>query len=105
MTSKIGSGGVDNRPVQVATDRGVKRVKDSADSSAANAAKGTSANSGVQITDSARQLAALEQAIRAMPEVDEAKVAEIRNAIEDGTYQVSPERIADKILRWESELS
>ena len=104
MTSKIGSGGVDNRPVQVATDRGVKRAKDAADP-AATAAKAPSGNSGVQITDSARQLAALEQAIRGMPEVDDAKVAEIRNAIEDGTYQVSPERIADKILRWESELS
>jgi negative regulator of flagellin synthesis FlgM len=105
VTSKIGSGGVDNRPVQVATDRGVKRVKDAADSSTAQVAKASSGNSGVQITDSARQLAALEQAIRAMPEVDDAKIAEIRNAIEAGTYQVSPERIADKILRWESELS
>lgn len=102
MTSKIGSGGIDNRPVHVASERGVKRVKDSADANAASTAK-TAGAEGVKITDSARQLAALEQAIRALPTVDDAKVAEIRNAIESGTYEVSPERIADKLLRWEKE--
>jgi negative regulator of flagellin synthesis FlgM len=59
----------------------------------------------VRITDSARQLAALEQAIRALPDVDDAKVSEIRNAIESGTYEVSPDRIADKLMRWEKELA
>ena len=103
MTNKIGSGGVDNRPVQVAPERGVKRAKDAADS-APSPAK-VAATEGVRITDSARQLAALEQAIRALPDVDDAKIAEIRNAIESGTYEVSPERIADKLLRWEQELT
>jgi negative regulator of flagellin synthesis FlgM len=104
VTNKIGSGGIDGRPAQVAPERGVKRVKDSTDA-APSAAKGASANEGVRITDSARQLAALEQAIRALPDVDDAKVSEIRNAIESGTYEVSPDRIADKLMRWEKELA
>jgi len=37
--------------------------------------------------------------------VNEARVAQIRLAIEEGRYQVDPERIADKLLRTEQELS
>jgi negative regulator of flagellin synthesis FlgM len=106
VTNKIGSGGVDNRPVQVGSDRGVKRPKDSADAGSSAAAKPveSAGDAGVRITDSARQLAALEQAIRELPDVDEARVAKVRAAIADGTYQVSPERIADKLIRLENEL-
>ena len=103
MTSKIGSGGVDNRPVQVASEQGVKRAKSSTE--AAPAAAKAVAGEGVNITDSARQLAALEQAIRTLPDVDEARVAAIRGAIANGTYEVSPDRIADKLLRWEQDLA
>jgi negative regulator of flagellin synthesis FlgM len=107
VTNKIGSGGVDNRPVQVSSDRGVKRTKDSADAATTATSKpvATADSTGVRITDSARQLAALEQAIRELPDVDEARVAKVRAAIADGTYQVAPDRIADKLLRLENELS
>ena len=104
MTSKIGSGGIDNRPVQVGSDRAVKRAKDSVDGTSTTVSQPASGGTGVNITDSARQLAALEQAIRALPEVDETKVAQIRSAIADGSYKVAPERIADKLIRMEQEL-
>ena len=39
-----------------------------------------------------------------VPVVNEAKVARISQAIEDGSYQVVPERIADKLLRMDREL-
>jgi negative regulator of flagellin synthesis FlgM len=105
VTNKIGTGGVDNRPVQVATEKSVKRVNSASASAAAVIAKATTTGNGVQITDSARQLAALEQAIRAFPDVDQAKIDQIRNAIANGTYQVSPERIADKLMQLENQLS
>jgi negative regulator of flagellin synthesis FlgM len=90
----------------VSSDRGVKRTKDSTDGASAAAKPVTaSGGEGVRITDSARQLAALEQAIRDLPNVDEAKVARVRAAIADGTYQVAPNRIADKLIRLENELS
>ena len=104
MTNKIGSNGVDNRPVQVGTDKSVKRVKDSGTTSPVAEGKVTNGNTGVQITDSARQLAALEQAIRAFPDVDQGKVDQIRIAIANGTYKVSPERIADKLMQMENQL-
>jgi len=105
VTTKIGSGGIENRPSQVGGDRAIKRTANSGTNVAQTADAGkAAAGQGIHITDSARQLAALEQAIRSMPEVNEAKVAEIRNAIASGTYQVAPDRIADKLLRMEQEL-
>jgi negative regulator of flagellin synthesis FlgM len=107
VTNKIGTGGIDNRPVQVGSDRAVKRTNDSSDGAVAGAAKppASTSDTGVRITDSARQLAALEQAISDLPEIDAARVAKARNAIADGTYQVAADRIADKLLHLEKELS
>ena len=38
------------------------------------------------------------------PIVNEARVAAVRLAVEEGRYEVAPERIADKMLRMEQEL-
>ena len=99
MTTKIT--GYQNPAVQIGADKTVSRARDGA----ANASEvaGKPANP-VQITDQARQLAALEQTVNSLPVVNEAKVAAIRSAIEDGSYQVVPERIADKLLRMDREL-
>ncbi|HEY5808709.1 MAG TPA: flagellar biosynthesis anti-sigma factor FlgM [Povalibacter sp.] len=100
MTIKIGN--YQNRPVQAGTDKSVTRAAGDASSAAAD---GTVAQgSPVQITGQARQLAALEQAVQGLPIVNEARVAEISSAIEEGRYQVNPERIADKLLRAEQDL-
>jgi len=58
----------------------------------------------VHITDVASQLAALEQAVRDLPAVDAARVATLRTAIEQGTYTVSPDRIADHLTQLEQSL-
>ena len=99
MTTKIS--GYQNRPVQVGTDKTVSRTRDTAASPADTT---TSSANPVRITDQARQLAALEQAVQSLPVVNEARVAEIRSAIEEGRYEVAPERIADKLLRMNHEL-
>ena len=97
MTNKIG--GYGNRPVHNGTGKSVSRERDA----------GTSAEAGkaatpVRITDQARQLAALERAVQDVPVVNEARVAAVRLAVEEGRYEVVPERIADKLLRMEHEL-
>ena len=58
----------------------------------------------VHITGVASQLAALEQAVRELPAVDVARVATLRTAIEQGTYTVSPDRIADHLTQLEQSL-
>lgn len=100
VTTKID--GLHNRPVQVGTD---KKVSSTSDATATAAKASATAASPVRITDQARQLAALEQALSEVPEVNETRVAAIRLAIEQGQYEVNPERIADKLLRTERELS
>lgn len=100
MTTKIT--GYQNHPVPVGAEKSVSKARDGAASLAAESA-GKPA-SPVRITDQARQLAGLEQTLSTLPVVNEAKVAAIRAAIEDGSYQVAPERIADKLLRMEREL-
>lgn len=99
MTTKIA--GYQAPATHVGTDKSVTRVRDAATNSADAAASGSNP---VKITDQARQLASVEQAIQAMPVADEDRVNEISSAIDQGRYEISPERIADKLLRTEQEL-
>lgn len=100
MTTKIT--GYTNRPVQVGTEKSVLRARDAATGRTDTAAP--SKPGPVNITDQARQLAALEQAVQSSPVVNEARIAAIRTAIDEGSYEVVPERIADKLLRMEQQL-
>lgn len=99
MTNKIG--GYGNRPVQTGAGKTVSRDRDASTSQSAEAGK---AATPVRITDQARQLAALERAVQDAPVVNDARVAAVRTAIEEGRYEVVPERIADKLLRMEQDL-
>ncbi len=65
---------------------------------AAATASRTANSAGVAVTVST-QVRSLVQAERAnTPEIDMEKVNAVRTAIEQGTYQVNPEAIADKLL-------
>ena len=55
----------------------------------------------VQITESARSLAALSQAVQDTPEIDTQRVQALQQAIDGGQYTVNPERIADGLLQFE----
>ena len=101
MNTKI-TGGFENRPVQVGTDKKVSRAGDSATPPAESAAADVSP---VRITSSARQLAALEPTLQGSAPVNEARVNAIRLAVEEGRYQVNADVVADKLLRVEQELS
>lgn len=99
MTTKISD--YQNRPVQAGTDKKVSRTSEAA----TPPADAATAGSPVRITDQARQLASLEQAVSSLPVVNATRVAEIRLSIAEGRYQINPERIADKLLRTEQELA
>ena len=98
MSTKVG--GFQNRPVHVGTDKSVSRARNGQKSSTEPAV----ASKPIRITDQALQLAALEQALQSMPIVNEARVAEFRSAIEEGRYEVAPERIAAKLLHQDRDL-
>lgn len=93
-TAPVGAGGA------------VQRPRDATTSSTQGSHSSSGDGSGnVHITGKASQLAALEQALLEMPAVDEARVAAVREAIEQGRYQISPEKIANQLLALESALS
>lgn len=70
------------------------------------AAAPAAATSGeVHITDTATQLAALEQTLRDSPAVDPARVEALRSAIEQGSYTVDPTDVATKFMQMDRALS
>jgi negative regulator of flagellin synthesis FlgM len=92
--------GLDNRPV--GAGRAAERVRDAVSSGKGPAHEESS--SGVHITGAAQQLAVLEQKLKELPAIDEARISEIRTALEQGTYKVSAERIADHLLKLDQAL-
>ena len=86
---------------------GVARAAAAPGAGSGGAAAGDTAATGteVRITDTATRLAALEQALRDAPAVDQARVAELRSAIEQGRYTVQPEYIASQLLQLEQALA
>jgi negative regulator of flagellin synthesis FlgM len=62
------------------------------------------ADADVHLTGAARNLAAIEQTVRAMPVVDEARVAAVKERLQNGSYETNAQRIADRLLRLESDL-
>ncbi|MDO8908125.1 MAG: flagellar biosynthesis anti-sigma factor FlgM [Pseudohongiella sp.] len=55
----------------------------------------------VSISSQAVDLQALESSIRQLPEVNAARVTELRDQISAGQYNVDSQRVADKILAFE----
>jgi negative regulator of flagellin synthesis FlgM len=100
VASKIN--GLETRPVRIAAGTAVPKA--GADSTAARDTLPGGAQD-VQITSAARGLAALEQKLRDAPAIDEARVAAVRQKLDDGSYQVDPQRVADKLMRMERELN
>ena len=76
--------------------RQVSNVKPRAE--AQPAAETVSKADTVEISDRARELARAKQAVDAAPDVRADKVAELKQKIEDGTYNVPAEALADKLL-------
>jgi negative regulator of flagellin synthesis FlgM len=74
-----------------------------------SAAGGSSASSGaapdsVHITDSARAIAALSQAVQDSPEIDGARVSTLQQAIASGNYSVDADNVAGRMLQLEQDL-
>ncbi len=100
MASKInGLGG--NRPAAVGSGR-VAAGSSRPQSGTSPEAAGSSGS--VHITDAASQLATLEQAARELPVVDAGRVAAIRSALDQGSYTVVPQSVADNLLSMEASL-
>lgn len=64
----------------------------------------TAESDSVHITQSARALGALSQAVQEAPEVNTARVSAVQQQLESGQYTVNPDRIASRLLQLEQDL-
>ncbi len=100
-----------NNSIESRLDNGVQRLAEQSKTASANprdgAAKGTEQDRGahsakpadhLDITDRARTLASIEEHVRKAPDVDSQRVMDLKQALKDGTYEINPSRIADKLL-------
>jgi negative regulator of flagellin synthesis FlgM len=55
----------------------------------------------VEITDTASHLVTAEQGLAEVPVVNPGRIAQVRSALASGTYRVSSERIASKLLQYD----
>lgn len=58
----------------------------------------------VHITSAAHQMLALQQQIAEMPEIDVARVEQLRAEISQNRYQIDASRIADRMMQLEGDL-
>ncbi|MCQ4307695.1 flagellar biosynthesis anti-sigma factor FlgM [Pseudomonas stutzeri] len=75
---------------------------------AADAVKNTSSSTAVsgesvQLSPEAQRLQQTAEKLGQQPSVDQERVAQIKQAIADGSYQVDPQRVASKLLAFESQ--
>ncbi|MDH5180188.1 MAG: flagellar biosynthesis anti-sigma factor FlgM [Gammaproteobacteria bacterium] len=102
MANDISS--VNSSRAQQSGERSVNRAKKDSSDTGSTGSSGSSAGSSdkVSLTDTAARLKALEQQLTSQPEVNSIKVDEVKDALSNGNYKVNPERIADKMLSFES---
>jgi negative regulator of flagellin synthesis FlgM len=58
----------------------------------------------VELTGRGRIVAQAEEMLAAIPPIDNARVTEVRTAIENGEYEINAEKIADALLRSDLEV-
>jgi negative regulator of flagellin synthesis FlgM len=104
VSSKIGGVDGSSPTAAIGAGRAVQRPQDAAAGGTQSSDDSSGSGENVQITGAARQLANLEQAVRDLPVVNANRVAQLSSAIEQGTYSVNSQHVADKLMQMEKEL-
>jgi negative regulator of flagellin synthesis FlgM len=87
-------------PVKGSNSNGVVADKSQGETSSANASASKTGDT-VTLTDSARSLQKIEEAVAKAPVVNAEKVAAVKQAVNSGTYQIDAGRVAGKLLQFE----
>ena len=90
-------------PIKGSNSNTVVADKSQGEASAAGASTSQTGDT-VTLTNSARSLQKIEEAVAKAPVVDASKVAAVKQAVDSGTYQINAGRVADKLLQFESGL-
>jgi negative regulator of flagellin synthesis FlgM len=87
-------------PIKGSNSNGVVADKAQGETAAAGAPKSKTGDT-VTLTNSARSLQKIEEAVAKTPVVDASKVAAVKQSISSGTYKIDARRVADKLLQFE----
>ena len=74
------------------------KPNDSGNTQAAAVSQTASQNDSVELSNTAQELTALQRALQELPEVDEARVEQIRQQLADGSYSLDNSETAARIL-------
>lgn len=98
------TGGVDNTHLR--KDTGVSpESASSATNTSSSSASSDHYSDRVKLSASSKSMQQVEAEISAMPEVNDATVDRIRNAINNGDYKIDYEKLAGKMLDFEGRLN
>jgi len=93
--------GLEPKPVRVAPGSAVQTRQEPTPETTAR----QHGNSDLELTGTGRQMATLSRSLLEKPAIDEARVAAVKAKLDSGAYEIDPQRVADKLLRMESDLS
>ncbi len=93
--------GISSSKVASATDD--SQVKQAVEQTSTQQESGKSTTTDtVSLSDNAVQLGKLDNTAASTPVVDTQRVEQVKQAIKDGTYEVYPAKVADKLMQFES---
>ncbi|SFM25209.1 flagellar biosynthesis anti-sigma factor FlgM [Marinobacter zhejiangensis] len=91
----IGSGQVNSQKASAAKpDGSAKTPQSPVEQAQTQSARGES----VKLSAQAKNLKQLEERLNAYPEMDDARIEQIKSALADGSYKVDAEKLAQKML-------
>jgi negative regulator of flagellin synthesis FlgM len=98
--------GIDNiRTGQtMATGRSPSRTESKTAERSDSASEAKNSRDSVSLSQQGKAMGQLHQSMASEPSFDSAKVAAIKEAIANGSYQVDPEKLADNMIKYEKEL-
>ena len=102
MTEKIGNY---PRPATDTKATGSKAADRTSRSGAAAEAPVSTGDDAVSLTDTATRLKSLETRLNELPEVDRARVDQIRQLVDSGEYEIDSKLIAQRIVQLEQALA
>jgi len=76
----------------------------SAKSTGASSSSKSGQTDTVSLTDTAARLKELEMGLASQPVVDTQRVQSVQSAINDGTFEVDPDSVAEKMIEFETGL-
>ncbi len=100
--------GPNSRKAELKTDKSASSAVKSTTSGTNAKASTSSGQQGqtdkISLTDTAARLKELEMGLASQPVVDTQRVQSVQSAINDGTFEVDPDSVAEKMIEFETGL-